>query len=87
MWKDSSRAIERGASIVTVPYHPDSTLVILEVRSSIVLSSLVKLPRGNLESVHPRALTIDSIRRLLNRYHLNFFSLSETGKNIALPCF
>lgn len=55
VWKDSSRAIERGASIVTVPYHPDSTLVILE------------LPRGNLESVHPRALTIDSIRRLLNR--------------------
>ncbi|KAH3759654.1 IkappaB kinase complex, IKAP component [Pelomyxa schiedti] len=55
IWHDSSRTVERGAVIVAVPRTPDMTLVVMQ------------MPRGNLESVHPRGLVTDTLRSCLER--------------------
>ncbi|XP_013379508.1 elongator complex protein 1 [Lingula anatina] len=50
---ESIRRIERGSRIVTVV--PDDTKLILQ------------MPRGNLETIHPRALLLSAIRKYLDR--------------------
>jgi elongator complex protein 1 len=49
------RSIERGAKLVTV----------IPSRSALVL----QMPRGNLETIYPRALVLADIRRAINRKH------------------
>ncbi|XP_061166857.1 putative elongator complex protein 1 [Saccostrea echinata] len=49
---ESIRRVERGSRIVTVV--PDDTKLVLQ------------MPRGNLETIHPRALVLSSVRRKLD---------------------
>ncbi|PVD20111.1 hypothetical protein C0Q70_20605 [Pomacea canaliculata] len=51
---ESIRRVERGSRIVVVVAE-DTKLVL-------------QMPRGNLETIHPRALVLSSVRRLLDRY-------------------
>lgn len=50
---ESIRRIERGSRIVTV-VHSDTKLVL-------------QMPRGNLETIHPRALVLAAVRTALDR--------------------
>ena len=50
---ESVRRVERGSQIVTVVAH-DTKLVL-------------QMPRGNLETIHPRALVLASVRQHLDR--------------------
>ncbi|RUS86297.1 hypothetical protein EGW08_005941 [Elysia chlorotica] len=50
---ESCRRVERGSRIVTVV--GDGTKVVLQ------------MPRGNLETIHPRALLISSLKKLMDR--------------------
>ena len=49
---ESCRRVERGSRIVTVV--GDGTQVVLQ------------MPRGNLETIHPRALLISSLKKLMD---------------------
>ena len=49
---ESIRRVERGSKIVTVV--GDDTKVILQ------------MPRGNLETIHPRALILNTLKQLLD---------------------
>ena len=51
--EEQLRRVERGARIVTAAAE-DTQLVL-------------QMPRGNLESVHPRALMLATVRRLLDK--------------------
>eukprot|EP01132_Coremiostelium_polycephalum_P004274 gene4274-5347_t len=53
-YDDSIRDVERGSRIVAVVPH-DTRLVL-------------QMPRGNLETISPRSLTLSTIRELLNEY-------------------
>lgn len=50
---ESIRRVERGSRIVTSV--PDDTKLVLQ------------MPRGNLETVHPRALVLSAVRRHLDQ--------------------
>eukprot|EP01105_Mastigella_eilhardi_P008722 TRINITY_DN2101_c0_g1_i2.p1 TRINITY_DN2101_c0_g1~~TRINITY_DN2101_c0_g1_i2.p1 ORF type:complete len:1043 (-),score=243.04 TRINITY_DN2101_c0_g1_i2:933-3743(-) len=62
-WRDHTRNIERGGVIAAIPNVADSTLVILE------------MPRGNLETVHPRALVVHAVT--------NFLKVGDYAKAMA----
>ena len=51
---ESVRRVERGSRMVCVV--PDDTKLVLQ------------MPRGNLETVHPRALVLSSVRKKLDKY-------------------
>ena len=53
-YDESVRRVERGSRIVCVV--PEDTKLILQ------------MPRGNLETIHPRALVLSHIRKCLDRY-------------------
>lgn len=54
IFDETVRRVERGSRIVTCV--TDDTKVILQ------------MPRGNLEAIHPRALVLSIVRKLLDRY-------------------
>lgn len=60
---ESIRRVERGSRIVHVV--ADDTKLVLQ------------MPRGNLETIHPRALVLSAVRKALDRY-------SETCLNRTL---
>ncbi|EGC35070.1 hypothetical protein DICPUDRAFT_79181 [Dictyostelium purpureum] len=66
-YDDSIRDVERGARIVAVVPH-DTRLVL-------------QMPRGNLEAISPRSLTLSTIRELLNQHeYLKAFMLMRRNR-------
>ena len=69
---ESVRRVERGSRIVTVV--SDNTKLILQ------------MPRGNLETIHPRALVISAVRKHLDnlRYYVAFDLMKKHRINMNL---